>query len=223
MPRADKRLNKAQELVWPTEPNQFGQVALIKSDFNPALVRELAPYDTIGDQRFYWRTVLDGSSFTQVALTDAQLAFAFALNQCYGYADLTATFDQYRLKAVSVAFMPNVASLGAGNTTPRLWTCIDYDDNNNVARAAIEQYDTCICAPPGTGVVRTLKPRMAVAAYSGAFTSFANMQDQWIDAASPSVQHFGVKAVMEGGASGQTALQTYTTSLTLFWEFRATR
>jgi len=34
---------------------------------------------------------------------------------------------------------------------------------------------------------------MAVAAYSGAFTSYSNLVGGWIDSASPAVQHYGIK------------------------------
>jgi len=37
---------------------------------------------------------------------------------------------------------------------------------------------------------------MAVAAYAGSFTSYANMEPQWIDCASPSVQHYGFKCAV---------------------------
>ncbi len=39
-----------------------------------------------------------------------------------------------------------------------------------------------------------LEPHLAIGAYSGAFTSFANTNStQWVDANSPSVQYYGVK------------------------------
>lgn len=41
-----------------------------------------------------------------------------------------------------------------------------------------------------------LRPRTAMAAYSGAFTSYANMSDQWIDLNSTSVQYYGFKLLL---------------------------
>jgi len=42
--------------------------------------------------------------------------------------------------------------------------------------------------------VRVFRPRIAMAAYSGSvFTSFANMTNVWLDTASNSVQHYGLK------------------------------
>lgn len=45
---------------------------------------------------------------------------------------------------------------------------------------------------------------MAVAVYSGAFTSFANAPSSWIDSGSPNVQHYGLKAAVTATAAVQT-------------------
>jgi len=221
-----RRLKVAEELILPTAPNQYGTTALVSSDLSSRVTKHLAPYNTIGNQNYFWRAISDSGTLVQSTLADAAISLFFTLSATPGSSDFIACFDQYRLRAVSVEFMPMITSTMAASTAvylPRLYTCIDYDDAGTLTRSAIQQYDTCVVSPPGTGVVRTLVPRMAVAAYSGSFTSYANVSDMWLDAASPSVQHFGVKAVLESGPSGQTILQTYLITATSFWEFRATR
>jgi hypothetical protein len=191
------------------------------------MYKRLAPFNTIGNQTFFWRSTTDVSAIAQTALSDAAGTYNFQLGNCPGYADFAATFDMYRLRAAAIMFSPMITTNTSAATAvylPRLFTCLDYDDANTVTRAQIQQYDTCVVSPPGSGIVRVLDPHMAVAAYAaGAFTSFANMENEWIDMASAAVQHYGVKYVVEGGATGQTVLQTYTITVTMFWEFKATR
>jgi len=43
---------------------------------------------------------------------------------------------------------------------------------------------------------------MAVAAFSGAFTSYSNVPAGWIDSASPGVQHYGLKLYFESTPFG---------------------
>lgn len=221
--RGNRRHKHVAELLLPTAPNQYGTVALIDSDLSPTLVKALSAYDTIGDQTFLWRASADGQQPAQVALTDAMNTYNFRLSQFTGYADWAGAFDLYRLRGIAIEFAPNITVGTTTNILPRLYTVIDYDDSASVTRAQALQYDTCVVSPPGTGVVRTLTPRLAVAAYSGTFTSYANMKAQWIDVASPDVQHYGVKIVVEGGASGQMMLQSYSCTITGFWEFRSAR
>jgi len=222
------RQQKALSLISPTYPNSYGRVAVIPSDFNAQLAKELAPYNTIGNQNFLWRATLDTGLIQQVAGSDVTGAINFQLSQFPGNGDFSTAFDQYRLRAASVTVSPFYDFANNGSATgllisPRLWTVIDYDDSATVTRIQAESYDTCVASPPSMGVIRTLVPRMAGAVYSGTFTSFANFQDLWLDMASPNVQHYGVKYVIEAAAVAQTNLQSYTVSVTGFWELRATR
>lgn len=215
---------RATELVLPTAPNQYGTTALVESDFDSSLCARLAPFNTIGSQVFFGRLVGGGvSNIAQIALADTNIALQFSLGGFSGSSDYATCFDQYRLRAAAATFSPLYQTFAFGAINPRIWTVIDYDDNAVATRSQLLQYDTCVVSPPGSGVVRTLIPRMAVAAYSGAFTSFANVEAGWIDMASINVAHYGVKVVVEGGVSGQTNLQQYSVDLTTYWEFRATR
>jgi len=218
------KAHHVKELILPTSPNQFGTNALVDSDFDAKLVKHLMPYNTIGNQNFFWRTVYDAGVVSQVALSDYLGFVAFQLNQCSGYSDYTTVFDQYRLRAASITISPNYPTLPAPNVNPRLYTCFDYDDNAPITRLTLQQYDSCVIAPPGTGLARALVPRMAIAAYgNGVFTNYANTDPMWVDAVSSGLPHFGVKFVIEAGGTGQTILQVYTVQATCFWEFRSAR
>lgn len=145
-----------------------------------------------------------------------------ALSNAVNYGDFTAVFDQYRIVAVEVAFMPYVNTVSVLSALQgRLFTAIDYDDVNAPASAnAIRAYNTCLITKPWESCVRTLVPHTAEAAYSGAFTSFANKTSSWIDSASPGVKHYGVKYWAE---QSTTTTSSWFVEVRLFVEFKNVR
>jgi hypothetical protein len=129
--------------------------------------------------------------------TEIDGAYYFYLNQLDGNASLVAVFDQYRFLQVTVSFIPRCKVTGTtGSVFPtpigQLITALDYDDASTTVASVLRQKETANISSCTDQQNRTLSPRMAVAAYSGAFTSYTNVR-MWIDATSASVQHYGVK------------------------------
>ena len=129
---------------------------------------------------------------------DTTGAFAFALSDLPSSSDFTSLFDQYRIAQVTLKFIPCAANFGQATTAtdyPSILTCVDFDDDAVPASSdTVRQYGTCLTVANATYFERCLTPRFAVAAYSGAFTSYAQSNPrQWIDCASPNVVHYGVK------------------------------
>lgn len=117
------------------------------------------------------------------------------------FSSYSALFDQYRIDKLEVWIAcPTLNSVGAGNW----FTAIDYDSGATTLTAAqIQQYGNCLTSPIIQGHYHAWKPHMAVGAYSGSvFTAFKNEPSDWIDSASPTLQHFGVVAVAEATPSG---------------------
>jgi hypothetical protein len=153
------------------------------------VLRQVRPYSVI----------LSYESFVVNSTTvPTPFAYAIQLNYCNGYADYVSAFDKYRILEVQAEFMPNNAGLtyiagGSALTS----TVIDYDDSNLLASGDQYAYDSCYTVNTYTPFRRTFVPRAALAAYSGAFTSYAQASaGQWLDCASPSVAHFGIKGVI---------------------------
>jgi len=137
-----------------------------------------------------------------------------------GYASLAACFDQYRIMQVVAFFEPRnpSAALAVGGT---ISTALDYDDGSAPAANDLQQYDTDLDVPIGTYFERVFNPRIAYAAYgSGAFTSYANQRAGWIDVASPSVPHYGLKFFM---TSGTSSIPVYDVKATVLIQFRSQR
>jgi hypothetical protein len=136
--------------------------------------------------------------------TDPCFAMFFTLADLPQSSTWTALFDRYRITNIEVSFTPNysqVALLSSTQTltcTPmHLYYVIDKDDAGVVSPlSALMEYENCKRVDLGlTGThVVSFKPHTAVATYaSGAFTSYGNLANEWIDCASSSVQHYGIK------------------------------
>jgi len=122
-------------------------------------------------------------------------ASSFTVGSLDQIASLTAVFDQYRVDEVELWLTPRCSSITAQGATPGLFSSvIDYDDANllTTINQALD-YDNVLTTSGITGHYRRFKPHVATAAYSGAFTSFANETSPWIDAASTGVAHYGLK------------------------------
>lgn len=129
----------------------------------------------------------------------------------------TAMFDQYRIDAIEVWITPQI-SADISMATGFLCSVIDLDDDTNLTSvAAAQEYSSCVTTPAKTGHYRHFIPHVAMAAYSGAFTSFANVASPWIDAGSPSVVHYGVKVACN---TSLAATYSYDTIVKAHFTFR---
>jgi hypothetical protein len=166
----------------------------------------------------------------QTGGSDLLDAFSFQLSDLPGYTAFSALYDQYRILAVKVEFVPvNLATTtnNAGSITntpsPILHTCIDLDDATTPTAAVVLSHQTYKChgaytPASATKYVRWLQPAVAMDVYQGAFGGFASKTNQWIDAASPGVAHYGLKAWLEmPTGSVNTRVHMYAT---YYMEFR---
>jgi len=102
------------------------------------------------------------------------------------------TFDQYRFDQLEYWLEP-IAAQG-GLVPAAVASCVDLDDATTPTQfVQVENHQGALLAEGGAGRYHKWKPHMAVAVYSGTFTSFANEEASWIDSASPNVQHYGIK------------------------------
>jgi len=88
-----------------------------------------------------------------------------------------------------------------------LYVITDFDDSATPSTiSSLLSYSNCTAVSPGQEHRRIFKPRIAMAAYAGTFTSYANMPaSTWIDAASPAVEHYGLKIGIEQCTSTNNA------------------
>jgi hypothetical protein len=122
-------------------------------------------------------------------------AYNFTLASLDQYTTLVTLFDQYRFKEVEIMFSPRtIGANGTSTNTGQFATVVDYDDSSTLGTyAQALDYQNVQTSYGTDGHYHRFKPHAAVAAYSGSFSSYANLESPWIDCASSSVQHYGVK------------------------------
>lgn len=170
------------------------------------------------------RKSLGFGSFTQssTAATYGTVSFTLA-NLCSDYSSFVSCFDQYRIEAVEVLFINQSTVAGPNTAAGLLYTVLDFDDSTAfTAITSAQAYDNVITTRAGQDNRRCFQPRVALAAYgSSAFTQFANLSAPWIDSASTTVTHYGVKWALDSGVAG--SLQTFYVIVNSVISFRAVR
>jgi hypothetical protein len=176
--------------------------------------------DQFADQVYnFVDTVQTLAAFTTATVTTSGVGWYNALNLLTDYTEYSAVFDQYRIMAIKHMITPSAATPVAG-LTGHLHTVIDYDDDAAITPAQTMNYSNCIISNLTDTVVRTYTPKLDVALYGGAFTSFGNMgQSMWIDCASPGVRYYGLKIA----ADPTTTAISYDFVITYWVQFRNQR
>jgi hypothetical protein len=165
---------------------------------------------------------------------DPCFAAFFTLNDITQVNTLTSLYDQYRIREIEVIFTPllnqqnEVTSAQQLNVPDySLYYTLDFDDAAVVSPLVdlmeyegIKRHDVLNKGP----VKIKFKPHVAIAAYvASAFSSFANQSNEWIDCASPSVQHYGIKWGIPCPISATYAQPTFSTTCRYLIDFRTVR
>lgn len=168
------------------------------------------------------QTFLTGSFLTTSTMGGSFVATSFSVSSLDQITSLQAVFDQYRIPLIEALLIPRLAAnvTGATSNTGLCVTVVDYDDASNLStvQAGLD-YVNALVGSGLDGHYRCFQPHVAVAAYSGTFTSFANEPSPWIDAASPAVAHYGLKV----GCTATDTAYTYDLVVRLHTEWRNIR
>jgi len=172
------------------------------------------------------RQVTGPATITATPTSGVNNTTYFQLSNLDNSSSFENVWDQYRIDAIRMTVKPqnNAIGLVTNSTTSLvpLYCVIDYDNTSNLSSAAAaREYANCIVLEPGESFTRVFQPRVAAAVYSGAFTSFANMEPPWIDCASPNVQHYGVKIFVPGATAAQTLLQSWDVTYEYYISFKS--
>jgi len=166
-------------------------------------------------------------SITSVVTVDTSVSFSFVLTDlAANVTSLSNLYDQYRIRRVRVFIdaMTNISPpvAAAGNPVSLLLVAVDFDDAAAITKAQILGYENVQVVVPGSSIQLDLVPRIAVAAYSGTFTSYSN-QTSWIDCSSQTVQHYGVKVVATAALGTATVFPTWAIHFEYLVDFRNVR
>jgi len=161
-------------------------------------------------------TVIQSASQTIISSTtvDVMGSIINALTSSADASSWAAVYDAYRIMAVTAKWIPL-----ASNQSGFVHTVIDYDDGSTPASESyMLQYDTLQTSPGGVEFERTWIPRIASAAYNGALAAYYQPPPfQWIDAAGPSVQHYGLKYYIPA----TTTVSTWKVIINVTFQFKS--
>lgn len=147
------------------------------------------------------RNLDQGTIFTTSVAVPTFGNFAVQLANLPSFADFSSLFDQYRFTRIEYWIYSKPGTTGTTNNLlgSKICTVIDYDDSTNLTSfAQAQEYQSCIMTTLSDGHYRSLTPHVANAVYAGGvFTSFGNMTSPWIDIASSTVPHYGLKVAAE--------------------------
>jgi len=163
-------------------------------------------------------TLVNNAVLTTSTVAPTFGANGFSLGDFVGSTQYTGLFDQYRIDEFEVWLEPNVSQSTAISNVSTLVTAVDVDDATAPTTiASVQNKQNALQSNALDGHYHRWAPHIAMAAYGGGvFTSFANEGPQWIDSASPSVVHYGIKY-----AAGITSVSiSYTLNLRAKLSFR---
>jgi hypothetical protein len=125
-----------------------------------------------------------------------EMNFAFTIATLTNISSYTSIFDQYCIYSVTATITYGTSNTGILQPVT-LYTAIDYDNVTNTGVTGIQQFDSFneTIITPTSSLVRTIKPCVALAAYTGAFTGYTTSR-LWIDCNSTTVQHFGLRTIL---------------------------
>jgi len=153
--------------------------------------------------------------FTTSTVSNTFAGTFFALSSMNDASEYAAVFEQYRIMAVELTIMPS--TLTVAGLTGHLLLAVDYDDVASITPALNAQKSTVVISNLQDTIVRSFTPKIALAAYSGAFTAYSVGPAQtWINTASTTVQHYGHKLT----ANPTTTAITYDLYTRVWFQFR---
>lgn len=133
-------------------------------------------------------------------------ALVFKLSDLPQYSDFTNGYDQYRIVAVKLEFIPLYKFVNYWNSTtgtlnyiaqPMLVTSVDTTDATTPTENDLFAMDTVkthgAFTPEVSKYVRWVKPEIAVATYQGAFSGYMAIQNGWCETSTPDTQYYGCK------------------------------
>jgi len=157
------------------------------------------------------------AAFTTQGSVPTYFALGVALNGLDSYSQYTGLFDQYKMEMIEAYIEPQSAGLSSASLA-EVTSAVDLDDNStptSIGSVAGKQGSLTTLA--AAAHYHKFKPHVAIAAYSGVFTSFANAPAPWIDCGSPAVVHYGLKFACTAAAT----LTSYNVVFNVLVSFRA--
>lgn len=142
-------------------------------------------------------TLTSGSSVVEAIhnpATDQSYRFQFRLNAVAGYQDFTKLYDQYKIRAVSVSFIPmvNITSATASGYASLIYTTYDFNgESTTPSKNEIREYQYCKWSPYGEIHNRYFFPRITEFVTGTSQGTKVGPQN-WLSTAHPDIPYHGL-------------------------------
>lgn len=181
---------------------------------------------------FYKRATIYNSIAPDPVTGVYNQGYSFALNDVTNYAELTPIYDQYKICAVKIHFLPlwnrstqpvgAVASDGLNDSGMFFWA-IDYDDDSPpTGYPQLQEYSTYGWRNGNLPVKIFIKPKFQSLAYIDGTAVGDSPRRGWIDCAYSNVPHFGLKVSLNQIPATMSNLR-YRIQVTYFLAFKNQR
>jgi len=192
---------------------------LSKAVSNDGLIPWLRSPITRGQEFHTVETLPAFTLFTSSTTVPVYAAQYFYLGQVIDATSFASVFDQYRIREIEILIEPAVTEVTAPTgDVGEFISVVDIDDANvPTLYGDLGSYPTALQTKGTIQHYHRWVPSVAIASFSGAFTSYAATTSMWLDCGSPNIQHYGIKA----GSLAATVAQSYTVQAKLHLSFRA--
>lgn len=228
---AFSRKRKATSSVDAWKPRARSVPRLYRSSFKRRSTNRwtLAKSVNVRSDIHYFRRFAFKSTISPSPGDVAYGAMSFQLDQLPAYTEFASLFDQYRIEKIDLVFStrldPSSSSAAAQAWFPRLFTLVDNDDTTTPGGAdELRQSARCQLAivKPDAFVKRSFAPKCLSTVYNTAVSSgYALSDSTWLDMATPSVPHYGLKYAVENLSTLNT--QTILVEVSFHLAFRDSR
>ncbi len=144
---------------------------------------------------------ITGTRIDQGSATAINGTCAFRLDDLSQYSTFASLFDQYRIDRVHFRIRPkntaisNYDASSVNAAVPNIFVVADFDDSSPLSVVSdYLAYGNVVQLSAGDSFDGIIEPAITPAIYSGgAFTGYGVEGSKWIDMASTTIPHYGIK------------------------------
>lgn len=159
--------------------------------------------------------------------TDQSYKFFFSLDAVAGYQDFTKLYDQFKIRAVKVSFIPvaNITTAAESGYASLIYSTYDFNgdaESTPPSRDLIREYQYCKWSPYGKIHKRYFFPRTVESA-TGIFFGTKVGPQNWISTDFPLAPYYGLMVNVSNVPSIPTYDPLYKIEVKYYLSFRNTK
>lgn len=172
---------------------------------------------------YYYTRYMSGSALGVLAINninDTFFGYNFSLNDVVNYTEFTALYDQYKINAIKITFLPQMTENVSLTTVNNAWANVRFysaiDRNSATAPITVDQvreYKTCKYTP-------ILKPHKRYIYKPKILDTNGFSISPWMATASATANYYGIIGAVEAMLSTGVTNMTYTIEAKFYLAFR---